>query len=87
MEHQLLQPLWVWHHRRLMEAQPRHHLMEVGYLLHHRRLMEEDCLHLRRIPEAAAAFRRYLELNPNASDKEAIQAQLRSLGHWLASRN
>ncbi len=44
-------------------------------------------LHLRRIPEAAAAFRRYLELNPNASDKEAIQAQLRSLGHWLASRN
>jgi len=44
-------------------------------------------LHLRRIPEAAAAFRRYLELNPNASDKEAIQEQLRSLGHWLASRN
>ena len=44
-------------------------------------------LHLRRIPEAAAAFHRYLELRPDAPDKEAIQEQLRSLGHWLASRN
>jgi tetratricopeptide (TPR) repeat protein len=44
-------------------------------------------MHLRRIPEAVAAFRRYLDLRPDAPDKETIQDQLRSLGHWLASRN
>jgi regulator of sirC expression with transglutaminase-like and TPR domain len=44
-------------------------------------------LHLRRIPEAVAAFRHYLELRPDAADREAIQEQLKSLGHWLASRN
>ena len=44
-------------------------------------------MHLRRIPEAVAAFRRYLDLPPDAPDKETIQDQLRSLGHWLASRN
>ncbi|MCU1325073.1 MAG: hypothetical protein JWN34_443 [Bryobacterales bacterium] len=44
-------------------------------------------LHLRRVPEAVGAFRRYLELRPDAPDREAIEDQLKSLGQWLASRN
>ena len=44
-------------------------------------------MHLRRIPEAVAAFRRYLELRPDAPDRDVIQQELKSLRHWLAARN
>lgn len=44
-------------------------------------------LQMQRIPAALAAFRRYLELSPDASDKERIQEQIRSLALWLASQN
>jgi regulator of sirC expression with transglutaminase-like and TPR domain len=44
-------------------------------------------LQLKRIPAALAAFRRYLELSPEASDRELIQDQIRSLAQWLASQN
>ena len=44
-------------------------------------------LQMKRIPAALAAFRRYLELSPDASDKERIQEQIRTLAVWLASQN
>ena len=44
-------------------------------------------LQMKRIPAALAAFRRYLELLPEAPDKERIQEQIRSLAHWMASQN
>ena len=44
-------------------------------------------LQMQRIPAALAAFRRYLELSPDASDKERIQEQIRNLALWLASQN
>jgi regulator of sirC expression with transglutaminase-like and TPR domain len=44
-------------------------------------------LQLRRIPESLAAFKRYLELSPDASDRERIEEQIRNLAFWLASRN
>lgn len=44
-------------------------------------------LQLKRIPAAMAAFRKYLELAPEAADRETIQDQIRSLAQWLASQN
>jgi regulator of sirC expression with transglutaminase-like and TPR domain len=40
-----------------------------------------------RIPESLLAFRRYLELAPEASDRESVEEQIRNLTFWLASRN
>jgi regulator of sirC expression with transglutaminase-like and TPR domain len=44
-------------------------------------------LQQRRIPEALAAFKRYLELSPDAPDREKIEEQMRNIAFWLASRN
>jgi len=44
-------------------------------------------LQLRRMPESLAGFRQYLELSPEAPDKERIMEQIRDLAFWLASRN
>jgi regulator of sirC expression with transglutaminase-like and TPR domain len=44
-------------------------------------------LQMKRIPAALAAFRRYLELSPGASDRERIQEQIRNLSFWLAAQN
>ena len=44
-------------------------------------------LHLNRMAESAAAFRRYLEIFPKAPDRDQIQAQIKSLAYWVASRN
>ena len=44
-------------------------------------------LQMRRINEALGAFRRYLELAPNAPDRERIEEQMRSIAFWIASRN
>lgn len=44
-------------------------------------------LQMRRIAAALGAFRKYLELAPNAPDRERIQEQIRNLAFWLASRN
>lgn len=40
-----------------------------------------------RIPEALAAFKRYLELSPGAPDRERIEEQMHNIAFWLASRN
>ncbi len=40
-----------------------------------------------RIAEALAAFRRYLELSPEAPDRERVEEQMRSMAFWIASRN
>lgn len=40
-----------------------------------------------RIPEAFAAFKRYLDLSPHAPDRERIEEQMRNIAFWLASRN
>jgi regulator of sirC expression with transglutaminase-like and TPR domain len=37
--------------------------------------------------EALAAFQRYLELCPDASDREQIEEQIHNITFWLASRN
>ena len=39
------------------------------------------------IPAALASFRRYMELSPNAPDREQIQEQIRNLSFWVASQN
>ncbi len=44
-------------------------------------------LQLRRLAESLAAFKRYLELAPDAPDRERIEEQMRNLAFWLASRN
>jgi len=44
-------------------------------------------LQQRRIPEAFAAFKRYLDLSPDAPDRERIEEQMRNIAFWLASRN
>jgi len=44
-------------------------------------------LQLRRIDEARAAFVRYLNLAPGATDREDIEEQLRNIAFWIASRN
>ena len=40
-----------------------------------------------RMREALAAFKRYLELSPEAPDRERIDQQIRSIAFWMASRN
>ena len=40
-----------------------------------------------RMAESLAAFSRYLELAPNAPDRESVQEHIRNLGSWLAARN
>ena len=44
-------------------------------------------LHLQRMTESLTAFRRYLELAPNAPDRERVEEQVRSIAFWIASRN
>ncbi len=44
-------------------------------------------LQQRRIQEAFAAFKRYLDLSPDAPDRERIEEQMRNIAFWLASRN
>jgi regulator of sirC expression with transglutaminase-like and TPR domain len=44
-------------------------------------------LQQKRIPEAFAAFKRYLDLSPDAPDREKISEQMRNIAFWLASRN
>ena len=44
-------------------------------------------LQLRRIASALGAFKKYLELAPDAPDRERIQEQIKNLAFWLASRN
>jgi regulator of sirC expression with transglutaminase-like and TPR domain len=41
----------------------------------------------RKISAALGAFRRYLELAPEAADRGEIEEQVRNLAFWLASRN
>ncbi len=40
-----------------------------------------------RIQEAFAAFKRYLDLSPEAPDRERIEEQMRNIAFWIASRN
>ena len=44
-------------------------------------------LHQQRTRESLGAFQRYLELWPDAPDREAVEEQMRSISFWLASRN
>jgi regulator of sirC expression with transglutaminase-like and TPR domain len=44
-------------------------------------------LQMRKIAPALGAFRKYLELAPDAPDRERIQEQIKNLAFWLASRN
>ncbi|MDP9053619.1 MAG: transglutaminase-like domain-containing protein [Acidobacteriota bacterium] len=40
-----------------------------------------------RMNEALEAFRRYLELSPEAPDREGIEEQIHNIAFWIASRN
>jgi regulator of sirC expression with transglutaminase-like and TPR domain len=63
----------------LIEAEPTNadeHKQRAVVLLQHERL-----------PEARAAFQRYLELAPKADDREEVEEQIRNIAFWLASRN
>jgi len=42
---------------------------------------------LERMPEALAAFRTYLELSPEAEDRESVEEQIQNISFWMASRN
>lgn len=44
-------------------------------------------LQMRMMGAGKADLQRYLRLNPNAADKEEIQAQLHAVGRWLAALN
>ena len=44
-------------------------------------------LQLRQIVAGKTDLQKYLELNPDAEDKEEIQDQLQAVGEWLASLN
>ncbi len=44
-------------------------------------------LQQRRMGDSLAEFRRYLELSPNAPDRERVEEQIRAVAFWLASRN
>jgi regulator of sirC expression with transglutaminase-like and TPR domain len=44
-------------------------------------------LQQKKVGVALGAFRRYLELAPEAPDRERIQEEIRNLAFWLASRN
>lgn len=41
----------------------------------------------RRTSDALAGFRKYLEMVPDAPDRDRIEDQIRNLTHWLAARN
>jgi regulator of sirC expression with transglutaminase-like and TPR domain len=42
---------------------------------------------MRRYNAAFEAFKRYLELSPEAPDRQRIEEHIRSLAHWMAIRN
>jgi len=42
---------------------------------------------LRRMGPALEEFRHYLELSPNAPDRDQIKEQIQNIALWLASRN
>ena len=44
-------------------------------------------LEQQRTREAMSAFQRYLELSPDAPDREGIEEQIRNISIWLASQN
>jgi len=44
-------------------------------------------LHEHRMRDALNAFNRYLELSPEAPDRERIEEQIHSIAFWIASRN
>ena len=44
-------------------------------------------LQQQRIPESFAAFKRYLDLSPDAPDRERVEEQMRNIAFWLSSRN
>lgn len=44
-------------------------------------------LQQRRVMEAFAAFKRYLDLAPDAPDRERIEEQVHNIAFWVASRN
>ncbi len=44
-------------------------------------------MQLQRMTESLASFRRYLELAPDAADKDAVLEHTRNLAFWVASRN
>jgi regulator of sirC expression with transglutaminase-like and TPR domain len=44
-------------------------------------------LQQKRISAALGAFRRYVQLAPEAADRGEIDEQIRNLSFWLASRN
>jgi len=44
-------------------------------------------MQLERTREALSAFQSYLELSPQAKDREAVEEQIRSISFWLASQN
>jgi regulator of sirC expression with transglutaminase-like and TPR domain len=44
-------------------------------------------LQQRRMREALGAFKRYLELSPEAPDRERIDEQIHNIAFWIASRN
>lgn len=44
-------------------------------------------LQQQRMREAVGAFRRYLDLAPDAPDRERVEEQIHNIGFWLASRN
>lgn len=44
-------------------------------------------LQQRRMQEALAAFKRYLELSPEAPDRERVDEQIHNIAFWMASRN
>jgi hypothetical protein len=37
--------------------------------------------------EALGSFRRYLELSPEAPDRERVEEQIHNIAFWIASRN
>jgi regulator of sirC expression with transglutaminase-like and TPR domain len=40
-----------------------------------------------RMRESLDSFRRYLELSPNAPDRERVEEQIHNIAFWMASRN
>lgn len=44
-------------------------------------------MHQERMREALEAFRRYLELSPEAEDRENVEEQIQNIAFWMASRN
>lgn len=44
-------------------------------------------LQQQRMREAVSAFRKYLDLSPQAPDRERVEEQIHNIAFWLASRN